>query len=229
MKNQAIETVHIGDEVIEIDYSQFVTEDDTPVDNLFSEKQQRLLAEPLYASWRPGRPFAVFANVGLFYALAEPAVVPDAMLSLDVSMPPDVWEKPNRSYFVWKYGKVPEVVIEVVSNLKGKEVTEKMDKYAKIGIPYYVVFDPAQHYGGPVLRCYENLAHRYIDRASPMFDEVGLGLATWRGEYEGMMAEWLRWCMPDGQLIPTGMERADAEQQRADRLAQRLRELGEEV
>ena len=28
-----------------------VTEDDTPVDNLPSEKQQRLLTEPLYSSW----------------------------------------------------------------------------------------------------------------------------------------------------------------------------------
>ena len=30
-----------------------VTEDDTPVDNLLSEKQQRLLTEPLYSSWTP--------------------------------------------------------------------------------------------------------------------------------------------------------------------------------
>lgn len=28
-----------------------VTEDDEPVDNLFSEKQQRLLVESLYAGW----------------------------------------------------------------------------------------------------------------------------------------------------------------------------------
>jgi hypothetical protein len=44
-----------------------VTEDDIPVDNMFSEKQQRLLAEPLYSSWTgpgEGRPFVVAANVG---------------------------------------------------------------------------------------------------------------------------------------------------------------------
>jgi Uma2 family endonuclease len=236
MEKPAIETVVNGDEIIEIDYSQFVTEDDTPVDNLFSEKQQRLLTEPLYASWQPARPFAAFANVGLFYAVAEPAVVPDAMLSLDVALPENAWEKPNRSYFIWKYGKAPEVVIEVVSNLKGQELTEKMDKYAKIGIPYYVVYDPAQHYGLPVLRVFENLAHRYLPRASAQFDDLGLSLVIWQGEYEGMAADWLRWGLPNGGLIPTGHEqrlRADAERQRADterlradRLAQRLRELG---
>jgi len=51
-----------------------VTEDDEPVDNILSEKQQRLLAESLYESWTPPpdedapnepRPFWVSANVGI--------------------------------------------------------------------------------------------------------------------------------------------------------------------
>jgi hypothetical protein len=48
------------------DLSALVTEDDTPVDNLFSAKQQRLLVEPLYTSWSgsgEGRPFLVEANL----------------------------------------------------------------------------------------------------------------------------------------------------------------------
>ena len=52
-----------------------VTEDDTPVDNIFSEKQQRLLTEPLYSSWTPGRLFLAAANVGLFYG---PSTAPGA-------------------------------------------------------------------------------------------------------------------------------------------------------
>ena len=32
------------------DIDDLVTEDDIPVDNIFSEKQQRLLTEPLYSS-----------------------------------------------------------------------------------------------------------------------------------------------------------------------------------
>jgi hypothetical protein len=58
-----------------------ITEDDTPVDNVFSEKQQRLLTEPLHSTWRQtmtqDRPFVVFANVGLFYTTRKQAVVPD--------------------------------------------------------------------------------------------------------------------------------------------------------
>jgi hypothetical protein len=33
--------------------AELITEDDTPVDNLFSEKQQRLLAGTLYTGWTP--------------------------------------------------------------------------------------------------------------------------------------------------------------------------------
>ena len=35
--------------VTELDISRLVIEDDTPVDNFQSEKQQRLLVEPLYS------------------------------------------------------------------------------------------------------------------------------------------------------------------------------------
>jgi hypothetical protein len=38
------------------DIQDLITEDDTPVDNLPSEKQQRLLTEPLYSAWAgPGK------------------------------------------------------------------------------------------------------------------------------------------------------------------------------
>ena len=121
-----------------------ITEDDTPVDNIYSEKQQRLLTEPLYSSWNPGRPFLAVANVGLFYAIRQPPLVPDALLSLDVETPADFKPKKNRSYFMWEYGKAPEAVIEIVSNKEGGETTDKMLNYAQIGILYYAIYDPFQ-------------------------------------------------------------------------------------
>ena len=96
------------------------TEDDTPVHNIFSEKQQRLLTEALYASWKPEVPFLVMANVGLFHGINLPPFVPDVLLSLNVEAPANLFPKSNRSYFVWEYGKPPNVVVEVVSNREGK-------------------------------------------------------------------------------------------------------------
>src|SRR5690349_21302007 len=88
------------------DVSALVIQDDAPMDSIFTEKQERLLTEPLYSSWagapggKDGQPrrFAAFANVGLFHSPDEPPVVPDMMLSLDVTIPDDQSDKKNRSY-----------------------------------------------------------------------------------------------------------------------------------
>jgi hypothetical protein len=209
-----------------------VTEDDTPVDNLFSEKQQRLLTEPLYSSWAgpgPGRPFVAMSNVGLFYGIHRPPLVPDALLSLDVEVPADLWPKAHRSYFVWEYAKAPDAVIEVVSNREGGEDTAKLNGYARAGVGYYVIFDPDRLLSEETLRVYQLKGRKFDKLEGPIwFPEIGLGLCLWQGRYEGHEDCWLRWVDAQGQLIPTGKERADSEQQRADRLADQLRRLGVE-
>jgi len=108
----------------EPDIDSIITEDDTPVNNIFSAKQQRLLVETLYSSWaRPGqgRSFLADANVGLFYTPRQAPLVPDAFVSLDVQVAEAWWERRHRPYFFWEFGKPPEVVVEVVSNTKGGE------------------------------------------------------------------------------------------------------------
>ncbi len=209
-----------------------VTEDDTPVDNIFSEKQQRLLTEPLFSSWSPegeGRTFVVLANVGLFYSVRQPPFVPDMMLSLDVELPGDVHPKPYRSYFLWEYGKPPDVVIEVVSNREGGETTDKLDGYARIGVKYYVIYDPDRLLIDPALRAFRLEVGDYREMSEPIWlPRVGLGLQEWHGRFEDMDNTWLRWVDKQGRPIPTGAERADREQARADRLAKQLRRLGAE-
>src|SRR5262245_17794496 len=103
-----------------------VTEDDEPVDNLYSAKQQRLLVEPLYSNWLPPpaggdssterRRFLADANVGVFQSPFLPPLVPDMFLSLDVEPHEDWRAKEHRAYFIWEFEKAPEVVVEIVSN-----------------------------------------------------------------------------------------------------------------
>jgi len=81
------------------DADDLVTEDDTPADNIFSERQPRLLTEPLYRTGLD-RPFVAMANVGLFYRTRHPPLVPDMLLSLGMEIPADVWSKSHRAYFV---------------------------------------------------------------------------------------------------------------------------------
>ncbi|MCP4646966.1 MAG: Uma2 family endonuclease [bacterium] len=214
------------------DISHIVTEDHTPVDNLFSAKQQRLLVEPLYSSWKPGRSFIADANVGVF-ALHETPVVPDMFLSLDVQTGEDWWAKENRSYFVWKHGKPPEIAVEVVSNTVGEETGNKFRKYARIGVLYYVIFDPQELLQDKPLTIYELHRGRYVPLQNLQLAKVGLSMMLWDGMFEGKYAQWLRWCDLKGRVIPTGLELsvlerrfADQESQRAERLAEKLKALG---
>jgi Uma2 family endonuclease len=200
---------------------QIVTEDDTPVDNMFSEKQQRLLTEPLYSSWDAGRPFLATANVGLFYAVHQPPLVPDALLSLDVEVPRNWLAKEHRSYFLWEFGKAPEAVVEIVSNTEGGETTTKIHKYAQIGILYYAIYDPVGAVQSEPLRVFVLRDKSYIPCSAEWLPILGLGLTLWRGPFEKCDTVWLRWCDRQGRVVPTGAERADHEHQRAEQEHQR--------
>ncbi len=207
----------------EPDISHIVTEDDEPVDNLFSEHQQRLLADGLHHYWHSpdGQPFLAVTNVGLFYAVKEPPIVPDFMLSLGVKYPENYWEKRHRTYFVWEFGKSPDLAVEIVSNVVGNELDAKFDIYAQAGVTYYVVYDPAEHYGKDTLRAFVRAGDEYIRLPEPYFAMLNLGCTLREGEYAGMQGTWLRWTNADGSLIPTGAEAtaealADAQQALAD-------------
>lgn len=241
--------------ITELDISHLVIEDDTPVDNFQSAQQQRLLVDPLYSSKALPLPFIADANVGLFYKLKGDPIVPDMLLSLGVQRPEDLSQRRNRSYFVWEFGKVPEVCIEIVSNAEGDEVTLskksqqkgktvcKKDIYAQIGIPYYIVFDPLQQIqgkhemNGALVRVWtiSPMGHTELTSSqgiatvgqSVWLERISLGLTLWEGQFEEEVTRlWLRWCNQEGQVIPTGAEGQDRAQQRAERLAERLRAMG---
>ena len=221
---------------LDVDIETLVTEDDTPVDNMPSEKQQRLLTEPLYSSWSgpgSGRSFLAAANVGVFPEPRNPAIVPDMFLSLDVQVHENFWDKAHRSYFVWEFGKPPELVVEVVSNQKGNEVGRKRRRYAQMGVEYYVIHDPLHQVMDDELRIYRLTGGSYERRESPWFPELRLGLTLWDGVFEAVRHRWLRWVDEHGTLIPTGRERAEhaeqllaEEHRRAERLAALLRRSG---
>jgi hypothetical protein len=213
------------------DLDKLVIEDDTPVDSVFAEKQERLLTEPLYASWPgpgPGRTFQAFANVGLFWGHGFDPFVPDVMLAVDVPTGGDLDQRPNRSYFVWLRGKAPDIVIEFVSDRRGREEDLKWLQYARRGVRYYVIFDPANRLGHGVVRAYTCRSGGYRPMTELWFPVVGLGLRLWQGTVEGHTRVWLRWCSRQGHIILTGQERADDERQKRLRVEAQLRALGME-
>jgi Uma2 family endonuclease len=210
----------ISDDYWVPDANSLVTEDDTPVDNFASAKQQRLLVGALYSSAQE-QTFLAEANVGIFYKASQPAIVPDVFLSLDVEVPENWWDKQNRSYLVWQFGKPPEVVIEIVSNKIGEELGKKLKIYEQVRVSYYIVYDPGQHLGQQVLRVHELKGRRYAESQESWLEQVGLGLRLWEGEFEGRQDIWLRWCYRDGNIVLTGDERAEQERLEKEQQQQR--------
>jgi Uma2 family endonuclease len=249
-QNPPLQQDSVEEAGIVLDISHLVIEDDTPVDNFQSAQQQRLLVNALYSSDAVPKPFIADANVGLFYQIKGDPIVPDMLLSLNVQRAEDWTEKRHRSYFVWELGKVPDVCIEIVSNKEGDEVglspkskqkgkiLSKKDIYARIGIPYYVVFDPLQQIQGEtdlnhsLLRVWMVTGGRQVEITPTIgMTEIGqmvwlegveLGLTLWYGQFEDEIDRlWLRWCDRTGQVIPTGAEGVQLERQKTELERQR--------
>lgn len=82
----------LADDVFFPDPSQLITEDDEPVDNFASAKQQRLLVSSLYSAL-PERLSLAEANVGIYHTFSQPPIVPDVFVSFGVQVPEDWWEE----------------------------------------------------------------------------------------------------------------------------------------
>lgn len=217
------------------DVSHLITEDDTPVDNFGSEKQQRFLTNILYNA-RKDQVFLACANVGIYYNIGQPPIVPDFFLSLDVTTPANLWEKNHRCYLVWEFGKTPEVSIEIVSNKVGGELDEKLKIYQNMRVIYYVVFDPQKYLSEKVLRIFKLTGINYQETSETWLEGVNLGLTLWEGEFENFKGLWLRWCDENGNLLLTGDESAQKaileqkeEQKRAEKAEKELQELKEKL
>lgn len=81
----------------------------------------------------------VASNLLLFYREGFPRefVVPDVMVVRGVA------KKLRRNYLLWKEGVPPALVIEVTSDKTWKkDLSTKMEIYARLGVQEYFLFDP---------------------------------------------------------------------------------------
>ncbi len=150
----------------------------------------------------------------------------------------------RNSYVMWQELVSPFVVVELLSpgtededlgrtvRQLGKPPT-KWQVYEQIlRVPYYFVFSRYTNelqafrlVGG----AYESLD---VGDEGLLITQLGLRLGLWQGRYENIERLWLRWFTASGELILTPSEEAATAQarvaqaeQRAERLAAKLREL----
>ena len=95
--------------------------------------------------------------MGVFPEPRNPATVPDVFVSLDVQVQRTGGDKAHRSYFVWEFGKPPDLVVEIVSNQRGNEVDSMRQRYAEMGRDRDYVAPILKQRGSPVPRAVSHL------------------------------------------------------------------------
>ncbi|MDY6806644.1 MAG: Uma2 family endonuclease [Cyanobacteriota bacterium] len=153
------------------------------------------------------------------------------------------------SYVTWEEnGAVPIWVLEVVSKSPGGEYKEKKRKYAQQSVLYYIIYAPLRKRSRKLTIYRLNKGeYELLERNPVWMPEIGLGIGTGVGTYQGITREWLYWYDETGNRYLTSDEVRERErqgrvlaelqreqerrareqaEQRAEELARRLRSLG---
>lgn len=199
--------------------------DDTPVDNELQNLIPGLLKAILALIWSEKMDWFFGVDMGIYYDPNQGAIVPDGFLSIGV---PRIIDSDLRlSYVLWEEQKLPLMVLEVVSQTRRGEYTDKKTEYARLGILYYVIYNPLRKRKAP-LEVYRLVSGEYqLLSGEPVWlSEINLGIGRGEGTYQGINREWLYWYDDKGKRYLTPEERILAAEQQAAKLAAKLRSLG---
>lgn len=190
MTAAVLESVTGDETLLTVKTAHLITEDDNPVDNLFSEKQQRLLTEPIYTSWSGPGTVAVSGDCQCrsLHGQSKSRYCAGCASQFRCSDARRLVEHGGAVIRRWQTGKTPYLVVEIVSNTKGNELDEKYRRYEQMRVPIYVVLDPEQQIQDETLAVYllNGFGDHQMETATIYrFPEIGLGLTLWDGEFEG--------------------------------------------
>ncbi|MEO0458890.1 MAG: Uma2 family endonuclease [Cyanobacteria bacterium P01_A01_bin.114] len=168
----------------------------------------------------------VLADQFLYYAQGWPRlrVAPDVMVIENVE------PGPRDNYKIWEEGAVPSVVFEVTSEgTQGKDREFKKTLYEQLGIPEYWLFDPKGEWIPEKLQGYQLHKDEYEPITNSKSQALGLRLAV-----EDKLIGFYRLDTDEKLLaadelvvaLQTESKARQLAEDKAERLAQRLREMG---
>lgn len=219
--------------------------DDTPVGNEDQNLLPNLLLFSLALLWSNRRDWFFGVDMAVYHTTGispKVPVVPNAFLSLGVERKKA--GKSRRSYATWEENDIaPILVLEMVSHRPNDECDEKLEIYARLGVLYYVIYNPEfwqrdRHQPFEIYRLEGETYHLKIGEPY-WIPEIGLGLGRGRQTIAGIEQEVLLWHNAEGQAYPMPEQRiqdmqsqliaerqqAEAERRRAERLATYLRSI----
>jgi Uma2 family endonuclease len=205
--------------------------DDTPVDNEDQNLLPNVLLFLMAAIWAERMDWYFGVDMAVYHTTGENPrvpVVPDGFLSLGVERKKG--GKSRRSYVVWEeQGIVPILTLEMVSHKPGGEYGKKKSLYAKLGVLYYVVYNPEfwQRDRHQPFEVYKLVEGEYqLQMGEPYWmPEVGLGIGRQQTVFGNLPQEQLAWFDITGDRYLTPEERAEAERQQKEVERQRREQL----
>ncbi len=201
--------------------------DEPPLETYRHLKQLILLLTSLERLWQNRQDFFVGGNMSVYYSTrqlkSEDVRGPDFFVVLNTE------RRERKSWVVWdEDGRYPNFILEILSDSTAKNDRGlKKQLYQDIfRTPNYFLFDPyTLEFVG-----FELNYHQY-QQIVP--NEQGWLWSHQLQLYLGILAEQLRFFTSEGQLVLTPEEaeaqehqRAEVAEARAERLLQKLRELG---
>ncbi|BAB75134.1 Uma2 family endonuclease [Anabaena sp. FACHB-709] len=207
--------------------------DDTPVDNEDQNFIPNLLLFLLEYIWANRKDWFFGVDMGVYHTTGvSPLVpiVPDGFLSLGVERRKA--DKSRKSYVVWEEDNIaPILALEIVSLTPGGEYDKKLDTYAKLGVLYYIIYNPEywqrdRHQPFEVYRLVNGGYQLQIGEPFWM-SEIGLGIG--RGQYISgdLQRQVLYWYDQQGKRYQTPEEQLEAVQKQLERYRQQFGELPE--
>ena len=184
-----------------------------------------LLIDILESLWQ-GRDF--FAGGNMFFYFSALQAKKNDYRGPDFFVVLDTEHRQRESWVVWEEGgKMPDFILEITSeSTAAMDRGEKKRVYGKVlHVPEYFIYDPATR----TLEGYRlGPGSEYVPISADADGrlesrQLGLLLGPHLGTHNGYRETWLRWYLPDGQLVPTREERAASLEERAASLEERLR------
>jgi Uma2 family endonuclease len=217
--------------------TDLIFDDGEPLETNRHRIAMNTLIRSLQQAWADRNDFFVGGNMFIYYSSTQARNRdfrgPDffAVLDIDGSIPRQGW-------VVWEEdGRYPDAIVKLMSSstASADTGTKKAVYERSFRTPDYFVFDPfdpnsLQGWHLATSQGYQPLVPN--ERDWLWCETLGFWLGTWEGTIDRETAVWLRFYDEAGNLVllPEEAEhqRAEAERQRADRLAARLKEMGED-
>ncbi|CAN1210408.1 Putative restriction endonuclease domain-containing protein [Tumidithrix helvetica PCC 7403] len=201
--------------------------DDTPVDNEDQNFVPNVLLFLLEYIWKRRDDWFFAVDMGVYHTTGlnpKVPIVPDGFLSLGVERRKGGGSR--KSYVVWEEQDIaPIFTLEVVSQTPGGEYDEKLAIYSKLGVRYYVIYNPKfwQRDGHLPLEVYKLVEGNYqLQLGEPFWmAEIGLGIGRCVLPSDRLQREVLSWFDECGDRYLTTEEQIDIERQRANAAQQR--------